>query len=420
MLLGCCLMVSPSLMAASASDIPFLFGVGLHLGQSTHLNADSAAAMMTRVGFNSFRDEASWGRIEGKPNSLVFPDNLAELDRLIKMSAAGKKFYPLLVLDYGNNFYDGGDMPRSGAALDGFARYAKFIAQRYAGQVAVFEIWNEWNGGMGSKAQPRQKGSPDDYMKLLSAVVPAIRSAAPNAIILAGATAGVDIDWSKRFAELGGLALVDGFSVHAYNYRHPLRRLPEDAIGGVDKLEQTLVKASGKASVPLYVTEIGMPTNGGSDGYSEDAVGAYAMRFLLLARSLPYMRGVWWYDMQDDGDDDKNPEHRFGLTRRSGDNKPAADAIKSVLAAVSGGSGFKTDVKGDGYTVSWKGASGESYQAAWTTHASSALAPSLTSARQVNWWQPPGKMTSSTRALDGATGSNDSTVPKLFQSQKGN
>jgi hypothetical protein len=393
--------------------VPFLFGVGVHLGQNQS-NADAVTSLLTRVGFNSFRDEMFWGRIEANPNSLAFPDNLAELDKMIKSSASSGKFHPLLVLDYGNNAYDGGDMPQSDAAVQGFARYAKFVAQRYAGQVTAFEIWNEWNGGLGSKKKPREKGSPEAYVKLLQAVVPVIRSAAPNALILGGATSGVDIQWSKRFAELGGVALVDGFSVHSYNYRHPVHRLPEDSIAGVDMLEQTLVKASGKPVVPLYVTEIGMPTNSGNDGHSEEAAAAYAMRFLLLARSQPYVRGVWWYDLIDDGADNTNPEHRFGLTRRDGTIKPAADSIASVLKVIATGSDFHSEMKNNAYTVTWKGGAGESYQAAWATDAKSSLAPSLTSPKQITWWQPTVGPTTA-RALDGATGTNDSTVPKLYE-----
>ncbi len=39
---------------------------------------------------------------------------------------------------------------------------------------------------------------------------------------------------------------------------------------------------------------------------------------MLLAKARPWIAGVWWYDLFDDGDDAANKEHRFGLITSNG------------------------------------------------------------------------------------------------------
>ncbi|GAB2573501.1 hypothetical protein ISP15_04500 [Dyella jejuensis] len=60
-----------------------------------------------------------------------------------------------------------------------------------------------------------------------------------------------------------------------------------------------------------------------------DALSAidYLARFMALARASRYVRGVWWYDLIDDGSDPDNRENRFGLFNQDGTPKPAARRI---------------------------------------------------------------------------------------------
>lgn len=46
--------------------------------------------------------------------------------------------------------------------------------------------------------------------------------------------------------------------------------------------------------------------------------------------ALPYVRGVWWYDLIDDGPDAANAEDRFGLFRQTHALKPAAQVVQSL------------------------------------------------------------------------------------------
>lgn len=325
-LIGICLIASP--VWAIAAD--FIVGAGAHVGQNK-VSADSTYALLRYGGFSSFRDEVYWSRLERAKGVLAMPDNLADLDRLLRVKSPEGRLSPLIVLDYGNAFYDEFEAPRSTEAIDAFARYCAYVVRRYGDKVALFEVWNEWNGGMGSRKNPRQKGSAEDYVRLLEKAVPAIRAAAPRAVILGGATAGYDRKWTDDFIRAGGLKWIDGFSVHPYVYNHPLKRLPEEAIGFVEMLEEQLRSGNGGRDVPVYVTEIGWPTHEGKNGVSESLAADYMVRFLALATTLPYVRGVWYHELVDSGNNASDREHRFGIARSDLSPKAALDAAKVVV-----------------------------------------------------------------------------------------
>lgn len=39
----------------------------------------------------------------------------------------------------------------------------------------------------------------------------------------------------------------------------------------------------------------------------------YIVKYSLLAKSKSYIKGVWWYDLSNDGNDMNNQEHNFGF-----------------------------------------------------------------------------------------------------------
>ena len=77
---------------------------------------------------------------------LVMPSGF---DNLVDQ-ALQAHLQPLLILDYGNRFYDSGDKPASPQALSAFARYAAFVVLHFKGKVHMYEMWNEWNTTTGN------------------------------------------------------------------------------------------------------------------------------------------------------------------------------------------------------------------------------------------------------------------------------
>lgn len=313
-LLACALAWSSSWVVAEP-----IAGACIHpIRKDADLPAIKAA--LTEARLASWRTSLPWNELEKRKGDYAIS---APLGRVVEMIdwASASGIQPLLLLGYGNNLYEPGGLVTTDAARQGFANYAGWVAHRMKGKVRYYEIWNEWNIGFGSTAKPRIVGSVEDYAKLVRMAAAAIRAVDPDAIIVAGGATNSDTRWFEAFARTGAATAVDGISIHPYNYGKPLwGHSPEAAIAWVDDIHRIMRDAKGRP-MDMYVTEMGWPTHQG--GYSEADAADYLQRFMTLAKARPYVKGVWWYDLIDDGDDSTNREHRFGLFGRDGHPKPA-------------------------------------------------------------------------------------------------
>ncbi len=304
---------------------------GILLGVNTHFINDPAAqptllSLVQHVGADSVRADTGWVFVETTKGIYKIPQ---AWDRFVE-SARQRGIEPLLILDYGNKLYDDGRLPRSPDAIAGFVRFATFVVKHFAGRVRYYEVWNEWNTGTGGYYPG---GSADDYARLFDATYAAIKQVDPHTVVLAAA--GYH-DWYAQIARLGLPARADGVAIHPYaskelDYRAAFgSNGPERSVQRVIEAEAIMQRLGGGKEIPLYITEIGWPTSTGRDGYLEQDVSAMAERSLLMFSALPYVRGVWWYDLIDDGPNADNAEDRYGLFRQTHALKPAMRTIQSI------------------------------------------------------------------------------------------
>jgi polysaccharide biosynthesis protein PslG len=305
----------------------FLFGAGVHVMPGWTALRDVRAAV-DDVGFNSFRDDVFWHSLERERGSLSVPKDKEDFIAYIK-SSPGRGVRPVVILDYGNPLYESGDFPLEGEALEGFLRYVRYVANELKGRGVIYEVWNEWNIGLGIPEKLRAPGKADAYVGLLRKVAPILREVDPGATILSTSVARLDERWLNDYIRAGGLALVDGVSLHPYVWSRRNSK-PEDAIEWVDKISALIRERSGGRDFPIYITEIGWPNHAAKGAFSEDVSAAYATRFMFLAKSRASIRGVWWYDLKDDGAELGNWEHHFGLLRLDGSKKPAYEEFKRL------------------------------------------------------------------------------------------
>jgi len=313
---------------------PFVVGACTHFSQNKgdlELNLER----LRQAGIDSIRDELGWSSVERSKGRLAVPPGRdAYLHR-----AAALGIEPLLILDYGNRFYDGGRHPRSDEAIEGFCRYAEFLVKHLGSSVRLYEIWNEWDIGIGLPG--RERGSAADYFRLLKAVAPRIRAADPKAIILGAGgptSGGINRGWLEELVKLGALAHCDILSIHTYNYSPPgIQGGPEAWLRWTEGVQEMLRKYNGGKDVPFYITEMGWPSHAGPRGRPADVCAAYLARMFLLARTLPYLRGIWWYDFQDDGWNREYNEDNFGLVRPDLTPKPAFHALADIAGLVRNG-----------------------------------------------------------------------------------
>jgi len=346
-------LVAPS--ETLAQRAPLQVGAGVHVGLGWYPMQGAKQALIDQG--LTFRDEVPWDHLETTRGALKFPASMQALDDLVT-SAAKAGVRPLLILDYGNKLYGEG-LLQSDEQIAAYVRYVRFVVKHFAGRVNQFEVWNEWNFGMGSSIRPRPPGSAADYVAVLKAAAAAIKQENPGATVVGGALALVDIPWVDAFGRAGGFQYIDAFSVHPYEFWwnpaktgpaggarlifggdpggtgsqasgttwDPIPGTPEAAVAKLDLLRSRIRSFVSDREMPIYVTEISWPTNNSRFGSPEPVAAAYLQRFVLLAATRPWIAGIWWHDFSDDGDDPTKVEFRYGLRRKTGEPKPAYDTL---------------------------------------------------------------------------------------------
>jgi len=315
----------------------FLIGVTAHI-LGNHTDPALFIEHAQASGMNSIRVEPLWSAVEQEKGIYAFPPELMPLQEAVDRSVL-RGFRPLVILNYGNQFYDRGSYPVSEEAQAAFARYAQYIATRLKGKVRIYEVWNEWNAGTGFPSPPPfdKSTSARHFARLVGAANAAIKQVDPDATVLIGGLGYRDLEWLLEVVGNAG-AHYDGIAMHPYNFADgdgPSGdgNKPEEVARWLDNANERIFRKTGRL-VPFYITEIGWPDHIGASGISQAAVAQYVARMLLLASSRAYVRGVWWYGYQDDGSDPHDPEHHFGLVNKEGVPKPALHALRATASLI--------------------------------------------------------------------------------------
>jgi hypothetical protein len=281
------------------------------------------------------------------------------------------------------------DRQRDGIDAAQFARFAAAIARRYSGRcrglpAAVgFTIWNEPNFGVFLLPQWRRAATPggwevasaDEYRAMLYAAVPAVRRAAPRALVLIGGTAAKGTDRPRRAEDqvpplrfLRALACVDdslqpirtgacanfvplpgdGWAHHPYAPRvSPDRSDPQPdtaSIADLGHLTGALdrLHATGRIErrLPVYVTEFGYETN--PPDPTQPVTLADQARWLpeaeAIAHATPGVRGFAQFLLRDlpphagTTTAEQWSDFQSGLELPTGEPKPAMQSFAYALA----------------------------------------------------------------------------------------
>jgi hypothetical protein len=119
---------------------------------------------------------------------------------------------------------------------------------------------------------------------------------------------------------------------------HPYRRLAPETFAPELALVRRMFSGGTDGKVEIWDTEWGYASydyfskNLKGDGHSaagrkRQAVLACREALTVWALGLPV---AVWYDLRDDGDDPKNPEHNYGLLDLHGAEKPAMIAFRTL------------------------------------------------------------------------------------------
>ena len=358
------------LMALSALAVEpvkpggFIVGVCTHFSQGKGL-LPANLSLIGQAGARSIRDEVVWRGVEPEKGQLKMP---AEWEDFVRRAAA-EGLDPMLILDYGNKFYDNGDKPLSDEAMEGFTRYSEFVVQTFKGVVRHYEVWNEYDIKIGGTSP----GSAENYTKMIRKVYPRIKAIDPSIIVYGGAMtpSGVNNGWLEKMLAAGALPYMDVVSIHTYNYGRPGReRTPEAWAEWMQKVQDLIAKYNNGKQAPLYITEMGWPTQIDKRGTPPRISADFLARMYLLSRTMPFLKGIWWYDFQDDGWTATYNENNFGIVRPDLSPKPSFYAMAAVSNLVTNAEYVGRADAGDPdvYILKFRAPGGRDLWAIWSAH----------------------------------------------------
>ncbi|HBT3294840.1 TPA: cellulase family glycosylhydrolase [Klebsiella aerogenes] len=325
-------------VVTSKTSFAFILGVGIHT-ENTRLSPQEYLEYAKRYGFNSIRTDFFWSKVEHNPGVFNEGFYIKAQDYIFNNSIPVLGNSSMIVLDYGNSLYTPKRYPESQKEISAYVAYATRTVQRYKGKVLYYEVWNEWLQGTGVSKKNKPNPDPKVYTELVKQTYKAIKAVDPTAIVTIGSinpNSPSYIKWLNGLINEGILDYCDAISVHTY-FAHDasmVSKTPEGAMNNIDKLETFLRKKSGR-TIDLYITEMGYSQTE-SDVYStEDAIFQNVAKFTLLARSRNFIKGIWWYDLINDGDNKKSKEDNFGFLHFNKQPKNIAQLISSIAPYIT-------------------------------------------------------------------------------------
>lgn len=160
------------------------------------------------------------------------------------------------------------------------------------------------------------KLSVSQYLKLVIATSKKIKMVKPDAIVIAGGFNPYnkyEMQWARSLVSMGVMEYIDGLSVHPYNYFIKPLPTPFETIRTLTYAKEQLNKLKkNNNDIYIYVTEFGIPTYAKSR-FNKSFIQKYEYSLVTLAKNTGFIKGIWWYDLFNDGNDYGNIENNFGL-----------------------------------------------------------------------------------------------------------
>ena len=319
--------------------------------------------LAAQTGANMWRATIPWASVETSKGYFTMPPSVKQVMDLTKSNG----MQALIILAYNNTLY-GDPNPNDSTWLNAYANYcyemAKYMKDNYPNQVTYYEIWNEWNAAMG-KVPVAYRGG-DYYAKVVVAASAAIKSANPNAKVIAGALAGdlTQREWIQNMLSHPGiLDAIDGFSFHTYpleeksSFWREEYEFTDPANHGYTQRFNLINNMIGEGK-EIWLTETGWSTNAKGyvdgtayTGTTEQKQASYMVQLYAWALAHPSsVDRIFWYDFMNDGTDNTAIEENWGLIRNDEDASPyAAKPSYVAMCALSS----KLSGASNGATLSW-------------------------------------------------------------------
>ena len=343
--------------SAPAPATPVYPEPGFAYGMQAHMyyqDVPKTLDLVRGAGFEWVKQQVRWGSIEVAPGSYDW----TELDNIVGYAALMgiRVLFSVVTAPAWSRAAGGEDGPPDDYAL--FGSFLSAVATRYAGRVHAYEIWNEqnfsreWGGG---------RINAGEYVELLKAAYPAIKTADPGATVISGALTptgfndpNVAIDdvvyLQQMYAYQDGVfkTVCDAVGAHGGGFNNPpddtptRKTVPTTTFKGhksfyftrLEDLREIMVLA-GDSVKKMWVTEFGWSTANQARGYeygrdnTEIDQANYLVKAYQLGKGWGWVDGmfVWNLNFQQvvPAADEKFP---FGIVRPDGTPRPAYTLLK--------------------------------------------------------------------------------------------
>jgi hypothetical protein len=232
-----------SSMSLHAEPAASPYGVCAHLTRGGEFKIQiEELELMREAGFAWARSDFDWSGVQRSANA---PWTFDHLDAVIS-NAEARGVQMLPILDYNVSFAN-----PAFKHLDQWEAYVHALVMRYQHRIPVWEVWNEQNHE-GFWKHP----NADDYFILLKKTYETIKAINPKLLVAVGGYAGVPLTYIEHLYQCGGAPFFDIMNVHPYS--HPA--VPETRLEQELTNLKALMKKYGDEKKPLWITEIGWPT----------------------------------------------------------------------------------------------------------------------------------------------------------------
>jgi len=302
--------------------------------------------LMQKAGAGGWSDGINWVKAEAVKGSLI-------------LNSANKKAFEtskpntenMLIIGYGNPDYitrydESGNKinvsdvypPITESELKAFGDYCSFMAKETKGVVKRFQIWNEWE----LDGTNPERLDASYYVEILKTAYEAIKKVNSKAEVvgMGGAIITSDGSFDEEALKAGAMNYCDAVSLHVYDY-HRMTYFPNQRVIDDVKERVELYKSYMTDKIlPIYISETGWSTTStaeavGASAYSEKDQAENLVKSFVAMKAFDLGDKMYWYDFQDDGEDETEREHRFGVVTSRYNEDGALLAKPSYLAAAA-------------------------------------------------------------------------------------
>jgi hypothetical protein len=270
--------------------------------------AERDLTLIEGAGFNWVKQNVAWGDLE--PAARGYFD-WPKADHIVDRAEAHglEVLFRLDGLPM-PSWVEPSDDPARPINPEDFAHFCGAMAERYAGRVRAYQVWNEPNLAREWSGQPPD---PVGYVTLLRACYLAIKEADPNALVISAGLAPTgngppealpDETYLTAMYEAGAASYFDLLGLHAPGFRAPPELSPEEVAaipeyGGqrffcfrhVEDMRRIMVDY-GDGDKQVAILEMGWTSDPHNDAYAWFAV-TEEQKADYLVRAFQYAEENW-------------------------------------------------------------------------------------------------------------------------------